>query len=151
MNSRRARRGEGKKVLTRDGKVALQVLIPKELYEAALRVAAYEYGNARGALSWLVEQALRAYISPRLHAQMHTNPPGKVRRVYEQFLSCIEELNGGYRPFEVPAKQVHTCIAEVRGSDPRTINRWINTFIRVGLMKDLTPDNPPNRKLYELI
>lgn len=136
-----------------EDKVHLHVMISRDVYEMLVKIAPEIYGakRHRGALSYVVEQALRAYLAPRLHTQTRTNPQGKVRRVYELFVKCLEELNGGFKPDVAPAKQVYTCISEIRGSDPRTIERWVGIFKRQGLMKDLTPNNPWHRKLYEII
>lgn len=132
-------------------KVQLKVWISKDVYELLQRLAPQIYGRPYGSLSYVVEEALRLYLTPRQHTQMHANPQGKVRSVFSMVLECIGGFNGGFIPDEVPGKQLTTCISEVRGSDPRTIEKWINVFTKQGLIKDLTPNNPLHRKLYEIV
>jgi len=139
----------GKKILTKDGKVAIQVLIPMDLYEALLRVGPSIYGMSRGWLSALVEEALRQFLAPRLHTQIHTNPRYGVLKVWYAIIEKIKEiLNTPIKPKEVPEKILNLAISEVRGSDPRTIEKWKKVFQQHGLIKHVG-GSPPNR-IFEL-
>jgi hypothetical protein len=55
-----------------------------------------------------------------------------------------EILNLDYTPDEVPEKILDQAISEVRGSDPRTINKWKSLFERSKLIKYIG-GFPPNR------
>jgi hypothetical protein len=48
-----------------------------------------------------------------------------VRVVYQQVKEKVKEIMKlDYYPDEIPEKILDLAIAEVRGSDPRTINKW---------------------------
>lgn len=141
---RRRRRGM-------EGKRQLKAWISEDIYELLQDLAPAIYGRPYGAISYVVEEALKAYLLPRMHTQMHTNPPGRIRRIWDQVAECIREAHGGLLPDQVPAKILHMCIGEVRGSDRRTIEKWVHSFLIVGKIKDLTPHLPPHRKIYEIV
>ncbi|MCS7386519.1 MAG: hypothetical protein NDF55_07295 [archaeon GB-1867-005] len=125
-----------KKIITKSDKVALQVLIPKELYDELIRIAIEEYGSVKGAVSNLVERAIRIYLGPKMHTQIRTNPPNKIRQIYDKVIERVKELLGiDFKPYHVPTKLFEQAIAMERGSDPRTISKWISTFKRFKLIK----------------
>ena len=132
-------------------KVQLHVLIDKNLYEQliALAPAIYGQGRYRGAISYVVEEALRQFLAPRLHTQIHTNPSHGVLKVWYAIVEKIKEiLNTPIKPREVPEKILNLAISEVRGSDPRTIEKWKKVFQQHGLIKHVG-GAPPNR-IFEL-
>jgi len=115
-------------------KVHLHVMIRRGLYETIKRIAVEKYGKYRGGLSYIVEEALELYLG--VHTQIHTNPKRSVRDVYEQVVQRIKEiLKTPIKPEEVPEKILDVAIAEVRGSDSRTIEKWKSLFERSGLIK----------------
>jgi len=133
-------------------KARLEVLIDKKIYEQLIRVAPLVYGGGkyRGAISFVVEEALKHYLAPRLHTQTHTNPPGKVRIVYGQVIEAIKRImNYDFKPTEIPERILDMAIGEVRGSDPRTISKWKRIFYRFGLIKYLGGTYP--NRIVELI
>ena len=126
--------------------------ISRDLYEQLVRVAPSIYGKKRfrGAISYVVEEALRHYLLPRLHTQIHTNPKHSVRLIYEQVVEEVKSiLNLPFKPKEVPEKILDLAIAETRGSDPRTIQKWKEVFKQQGLIK-FAGGFPPNR-IVELL
>ena len=117
-------------------KVQINVLIDKKLYDELIKIAPEIYGQVRGSISYVVNEALKAYLAPRLHTQIHTNPKHKVREVYEQIVKAVMELRGyNFKPKDILEKDLETAIAEVRGSDPRTISKWKNILAKQGLIK----------------
>lgn len=135
------------------GKRKLTVLISEDTYELLIRVAPEIYGQGkyRGALSHVVEEALRYYLLPRAHTQMHTNPKLSIRNVYFKVKEKISEIL--HLPvsvlYDVPEKIIDMAIAEVRGSDPRTIEKWKNLFEKQGLIKPVGGQRP--NRIFELI
>ena len=124
-------------------KVHLHVMIRRGLYEAIKRIAVEKYGKYRGGLSYVVEEALELYLGMR--TQIHTNPKRSIRDVYEQVVRKIKEiLITPIKPEEIPEKILDKAIAEVRGSDPRTIEKWKTLFEKSGLIKFIG-GNKPNR------
>ena len=137
-----------KKVLTKRGeKVALQVLISKGLYERLVAVAPRVYGATRGALSFVVEDALKHYLPLLEHTTQSTNPQNRVRRVYQEVKARVAEMEG-VAPSELwqsTEDRLRAAIAAVRGSDPRTVAKWVQTFVQQGLLKRLGP------RVYEFL
>ena len=139
----------GKRIMTKEGKVDIHVLIPQDLYEMLLRIGPQTYGRGRGWLSAIVEEALREYLTPRAHTQMHTNPSHGVLKVWNTVVEKIKEiLNMPIKPKEVPEKILDLAIVETRGSDPRTVAKWKRVFEDSGLIKHVG-GHPPNR-VFEL-
>lgn len=136
-----------------NGKRQLHVLISEDLYRKLIQYASAQAGSEgryRGLLSMIVEDALRLYLEPRLKGQVAVNPRFKVRAVYGQVIEALKRILGAL-PVDgvVHEKILSLAISEVRGTDPRTIDKWINTFIKSGLMKVLG-GTPPNR-VFELV
>jgi len=139
------------KKVSENRKRHLHVLISEDVYRMLVELAPQIYGEKkhRGALSAIVEEALRLYLEPR-HTQIHTNPKRSVRIVYSQVVEKIKEvLHISFKPEEVPEKILDLAISEVRGSDWRTIEKWKDIFMKSGLIKPVG-GNPPNR-IFELI
>ncbi len=130
--------------------VITSVMIEHSLYEELLKLVP-EYGSGRGWLSHFVNQALKVYLAPRKHTQIHANPTGKIRRVFSAVLECLREMEGGVIPLQTLRRKLEVCIESVRGGDPRTKEKWIKLFLRHGLLKDLTPHRPPEKKVYEIV
>jgi len=128
------------------GKVQINPLISREIYERLVKVAVDEAGKARGGISMIVERALALYLTPLARAK-HTQGGAKMglSGVYEEVVNKIKEIMKiDYKPLEVPEKILDQAIALVRGSDPRTIEKWKKTFIRYGLIR-YVGGVPPNR------
>jgi hypothetical protein len=127
------------------GKVQINPLISEELHRLLLEVAPAWYGKTHGAISAIVEEALRHYLLPRQHTASTQNPRLGVRLIYNQVVEKIKEImHYDFKPTEVTEKVLDQAIAEVRGSDPRTIRKWKNVFQKSGLIKFIG-GSPPNR------
>jgi hypothetical protein len=128
------------------GKRQVLVLLSEDLYKQISQIAVAWYGKNRGALSAYVEYVLRRALEDYLHAQIRTkNPSRSVRAVYEQVVKKIMEIKGySFKPEEIPESVLNQAIAEVRGSDWRTIEKWKSVFEKAGLIKYIG-GFPPNR------
>jgi di/tripeptidase len=134
------------------GKRHLHVLIDGEIYKLLIETAPAIYGQSKykGAVSYVVEEALRQYLLPRLRTSSTQNPRLGVRSIYNQVIEKIKEImHWDFKPDQIPEKILDQAIAEVRGSDPRTINKWKNIFQKSGLIKYIG-GFPPNR-IVELL
>jgi len=147
------RRFQKKRITKKEDKVTLQVLIPRKLYEELVRIAPEIYGSTKGALSAIVEEALRLYLAPRtVHTAKHTNPKHRIRIVYEQVLMKLREYKGlDEDPRECMERELEKAIMDVRGvADPRSIEKWKKAFERSGLIK-FRPSRIPNNRIVELL
>jgi hypothetical protein len=128
------------------GKKELTVFISEDLYKQVIEIAPVWYGKHKGAVSAFVEDLLRRALVTYQHTQIRTkNPPRSLRAVYEQVVRKVMEITGlNYKPDEIPEKYLDQAISEVRGSDPRTIEKWKRIFERAKLIKFIG-GFPPNR------
>ncbi|RLC73723.1 MAG: hypothetical protein DRI26_00095 [Chloroflexi bacterium] len=139
---------EGNKIKLQFTEMAhLHVLIPRSLDRALRELIARKYGEFRkGLLSWEVTQALTYWVS--LHTQKHTksadliinqvNPVPKVFIVYRQVKDYILRKHG-YPVQQISYDELREAISSIRGSDPRTIKKWIRIFMESKLIKLIAP------------
>ncbi len=132
-----------------NNKRQLKVWISEETYNLLVEYAPEIYGQVHGSLSYVVEEAIKRYLLPYKHTQMHTNPKLSVRMVYQRVKETIKEITHNPIVFEVPEKILDLAISETRGSDPRTIAKWKNLFIKQGLIKPVGGMTP--NRVFELI
>jgi hypothetical protein len=138
---RRASRPSKKKVPK--GKVQLLVYINEGVYKELIRVAPALCGKHHGAISYVVEEALKNYLTPLSGAEVKVNPRMNVRRVYEQVKAKIREiLKQPFTPVLIPEKILDMAVREARG--PTVVERWKRFFAQEGLIK-FVEGNPPNR------
>ena len=126
-------------------KVALLVYISENVADKLRELIALKYRRfQKGLLSWEVEQALSHWIALHTKAQRGLiakapNPtPNAVRVFYEikhYLLSkYYEELPAGSTVLD---KHLREAIMAVRGSDPRTVKKWLKTLSKFHLIKHL--------------
>jgi hypothetical protein len=87
------------------GKRQLLVLISEDLYKLLVEVAPSLYGGSRyrGALSSIVEEALRHYLNLRAHTKSTQNPSRSVRLVYQQVKDKVKgDTEAGLLPRRGP-------------------------------------------------
>jgi uncharacterized protein YcgI (DUF1989 family) len=126
-------------------KAQFNVSISEELEREFREFVARKHKRAKkGLISYEVEEALRYWMALHTRAQMtlvdtSVNPPLDVSRV---FIQIKEYLITHYYP-ELGTGQVininhlKEAIMRIRGSDPRTINKWIKTFKDLHLIKPI--------------
>lgn len=106
----------------------------------------------KGLLSHEVSQAIQSWIALHTQAQntlVHNapNPTPKVAAVFHQIknylrLNYFEDLKVGD---EIPKKLFEKSIMAVRGSDPRTVEKWVKVFHNFHLIK------PTRGSLWEIL
>jgi len=142
-----SRKSYSKKIVY-NNKKQLKVWISEEVYNLLVEYAPQIYGQVHGAMSHVVEEAIKQYLLPYQHTQIHTNARLSVRNVYRLVKEKIKEITHNHVIFEVPEKIIDMAISEVRGSDPRTIEKWKNLFEKQGLIKCVGGFKP--NRIYEL-
>ena len=125
-------------------KVRLHVRIPHELSENLRSLIQEKYGKyQKGLLSFEVTQALRTWLAMHTNTQtLATKPPNptpKVMVVWNQVRHYLlthyyETLETGQ---QILRQHIEEAIAQVRGSDPRTIRKWLHTFHKFHLIKPI--------------
>lgn len=131
-------------------KVQLVVYIEKDIYDLLRELAPKIYGRLRGSMSYVVNEALKKYLRPSAHTQTRANRRLSVREVYHLVRQKVMEImNHPAELNQVPEEVLDMAIIEIRGSDPRTIEKWKNLFEKFGLIKFIG-GRPPNR-IIELI
>ena len=127
-------------------KVRVTFYFPKDLAEEFRRFVVAKYkGYKRGDFSWEAAQAIRNWIALHTDAQIDAmakkpNPPASVDRVFHQVKVWMEREYGCglEKGGHISRRLLERAIAAVRGSDPRTIKKWIKLFHEFGLIKPLT-------------
>jgi len=123
----------------------LFVRIDEELYEKIKLLVVKKFGrNYWGGLREVVEEALRIYIAshdPQVDVPQQlqnirpNNPPPKVHRVYLEVRHILRTQFGVLK--EATYSQLARAIALVRGTDKRTIRKWINLFLAYHCIKHI--------------
>jgi hypothetical protein len=141
---------ENKKVRKRgmwvNGKVKVGFFIDKNLAGKFRSLIQQKYQNyEKGLLSYKAEMALRHWLSLHTNAQntLETNKPNPTPKssiVFSEVRDYLlrnlyHELKPGQ---QIPRVHLERGIMATRGSDPRTIRKWLRTFHRMRLAKPIT-------------
>jgi hypothetical protein len=143
------------------GKHVLYVYIEESLYNQLKELALESQDKVHGAISRLVENALREYLGKvvnpaptppggsqtpgHTHAHTHTQVYGYTESVYqltqplptkdkveekfrEVMTAYIQSRGINYYPYEMPEREFTKAIESVIGSDPRTVDKWLEKF-----------------------
>lgn len=130
-----------------NSKVKLQVWLPESLDTKFRELIQQKYNKfERGILSYEAEQALRHWLSLHTNAQNgmnRANKPNPTPKVQSIFFKIKDFLLTKYYYELLPGQQIPTvhlrrAIQNVRGSDERTILKWIKVFHKNGLIKPVT-------------
>ena len=125
-------------------KVPLYVWVPRELSQNLRSLIQEKYGKyQKGLLSFEVTQALRTWLAMHTNTQtLATKPPNPTPRVmivwnqvrHYLLTHYYETLETGQ---QILRQHIEEAIAQVRGSDPRTIRKWLHTFHKFHLIKPI--------------
>jgi len=127
-------------------KSELHVRISSEVIENLRSLIMQKYTRMeRGLLSHEVEMALRHWLA------LHTNTQSSEKQIFQDpipkvtlvFMQVKEYLLKKYYEELPPEKEIYIknleeAIAYVRGSDKRTIRKWLETFSRMKLIKHVS-------------
>ena len=129
-------------------KVKLQVWINQNLYRELETLVKNKYRGFRGGLSAEVEAALQAWVSTHKNTQTEsleavrpTNPIPKYWRVFQECKKFIEQRYGidFKEVYQIPLKFMVEAIQFTRGSDKRTVRKWLRVFEEQHLIKFISP------------
>ena len=127
-------------------KIKIGIWIDSILAEKLRSLINQKYENyERGLLSYEVEMALRHWISLHTNAQKtleanKPNPTPKASLVFSQVKEYLlshwyYELRPGQ---QISRSHLEKAIMAIRGSDRRTIRKWLRIFHKMGLAKPVT-------------
>ncbi|GAG33030.1 unnamed protein product, partial [marine sediment metagenome] len=126
-------------------KTLMGVYLSNDFNKKFRRFLALKYEDVgRGLLSSEVEQALAYWVAMHTSAQKDPlintpNPLSRVSRPYMDVKRCLESM--GFVDLApgatIARKLLIEAIKQTRGSDPRTIKKWLQTFHESGLVKPL--------------
>lgn len=124
------------------GKVQLHAYVEKDTLDKFRELVSVKYeGYAGGQLSMEVEQALQSWLATHKQSTlfpakgMKANPAPKSLVLKHQIYEYLKDAKGLDRPYTISIKFVHEAIAALRGSDPRTIARWMDELVKFGQIK----------------
>jgi len=135
------------KMPVKDRKVQLLVWISEDVDRKLRELIQQKYKEfQKGILSAEVEVAIRNHIAAHLNDKnkfevKEANPQPRVYSVYQQVKDYLAKQNIVY---QCPLKKLKEAITAIRGSDPRTIRKWLKEFERWKLIKMVAPS------IYEL-
>jgi len=130
--------------MVKKGNISIGLSISEDLFNKFRRFLAAKYGVVqRGLISCEVELALESYMADyRSHTHktqtnllVAPNPTPFVFQVREDVKKYMREKLGYEVVYQVPLRHVQEAIAMVRGSDKRTINKWLKTFQKYKILK----------------
>jgi hypothetical protein len=136
----------GRRVVGQGKKVKVGVFMPEDLIEKFRSLIHQKYKSyEKGLLSYEFELLIRHWID--LHTNTLTQDiatPNLTPRVALVFALVKKYLLDNFyfelRPGQqIPLAHLEKAIMEVRGTDPRTVRKWLQTFHRMGLAKPITP------------
>ncbi|MEM1831819.1 MAG: hypothetical protein QXJ97_09865 [Desulfurococcaceae archaeon] len=106
----------------------VQILIDDQLFREALEISSKIYGKSRGGLSLLISTLLRDFIEQYKTKNIVLGDPRKsIKEVFMEVLENIAEKRkcSISEIHEVTEKELVQAIANVRGSDKRTVFRKV--------------------------
>ena len=130
----------------------LHVRLPVSLLEKFRRMAYQKHPlQAHGALSFEVEQALSTYLSLHHTQTQNTqnetfinpqNPTPKVFRLYKQIKQYLGDKHriDLERIANVPLALLIEAIKVIKGTDDRTVKKWMEELKRNHCIKEITPN-----------
>jgi len=135
-------------------KKRVTVHINVDLWNEFKRLAFAKHESFHGSISAELEQALQAWLAQ--HTQNHTktlavnahNPQPRVYAIFQQVKEYLKRTfgYGAIVPgLQIPRKHLVEAISAVRGSDERTVNKWMKLFVQYKLVKWLAGE------VYEVV
>lgn len=133
------------------GKVGVFLYIDKQLWQEFKKLAFMKHERLHGVLSFEVEEALRNWIA--LHLSQHTQNTHKINpmpKVHKAFLEVKNYLKKKYGMLMISGQHIARrhlveAIMATRGTDPRTIRRWLKLFLESKLIKHVSGE------IYEVV
>lgn len=125
-------------------KKKVNLFIEEGIWAEFKRLAFQKHENFHGALSYELEQALQAWLAQ--HTQKHIkplipnsiNPQPRVAVTFSQVKNYLKQQYGYVAIVpgqQVPRAHLREAIMAIRGTDYRTVNKWMGLFTKFKLIK----------------
>lgn len=133
--------------MVKKGNISVGLSISENLFIRFRQFLANKYGVVqKGLISSEVELALEAFMADhRSHTHKTQtnlmnapNPTPLVYRVKEDVKEYMKDKLGYEVVYQVPIRHVKEAIAMVRGSDRRTVTKWLKDFKKYKVIKDIS-------------
>ena len=127
-------------------KIKFGVYIDPALALKFRQFVAEQYGKAsKGLISFEAAQALQAWISTHKSTQSELvhKPPNPVPNVFEvkqQIKEYLISTFGYDQIYKIPKAQLIMAVSALRGTDKRTIEKWVRLFEKYHVIKWVTPN-----------
>ena len=127
-------------------KVRLGVWLDPILDRKFREFIAQQYGKvSRGLLSFEASLALQAWIGTHKSTQTELShkPPNPVPNVFvvkEEVKKYLQETFGYEQIYKVPKNHLILAVSSLRGTDERTIRKWMKLFEKYKVIKWVTPN-----------
>lgn len=127
-------------------KVKLGIWLDPVLDHKFREFVAQQYGKvSKGLLSFEVSQALQAWIGTHkgTQAELLHKPPNPIPNVFvvkEEIEKYLKETLCYERVYKVPKSHLIIALSSLRGTDERTIRKWMKLFEKYKVVKWVTPN-----------
>lgn len=124
-----------------------EILIDEDLFNEAMAISQKLYGRGRGGLSLLISTLLRDFIEQYKTKNIVLGDPRK--SIKEVFMEVLENIANKRKCstseiHEITEKELVQAISNVRGSDKRTVKKWLELFLNNKLI-EYSAGFSPNR------
>ena len=126
-----------------EGRKGFYVIIDELVYDSLINLIKKKYTSLHGAISAEVQDALAHWISEHeetleLHTNTHKLINPSLPRSHKDAREIIDWLKEHGFCLQCKDKDLRKAISHVRGSDPRTIKKWMLFLVDNGYMKWIT-------------
>ncbi|MEM4620686.1 MAG: hypothetical protein QW607_10795 [Desulfurococcaceae archaeon] len=126
-----------------------EILIEEEVFREALDIAQEIYGKGKGGLSYLINTLLKDFIEQYKNNAMKEEVLSQRKGVKEVFMEVLENIANKRKCstseiHEITEKELVQAISNVRGSDKRTVKKWLELFLNNKLI-EYSAGFSPNR------
>lgn len=121
-----------------NGKKGIYIYLNEEIYSKLLNFIKKKYKNSiYGALSYEIEEAIKYYLETNeMHTSTHKVENPSLPRTHQICLSIIRWLRDHYPGYErFTINELYKAIMNVRGSDKRTLKKWLRNLLSLGYMQ----------------
>ena len=122
------------------------VYLDPSLIEEFRRFVVEQYGKSSyGLISFEVAQALQSWIGAHksTQTQLIHKPPNPIPNVFvvkEEVKKYLQQTFGYEQIYKIPKDHLILALSSLRGTDERTIRKWMRLFEKYHVIKWVTPN-----------